>query len=86
MESVRQCVSTGSRYLLTRGTSGPDAISPGIRTRIEPDDAAGDNARSHGLFSSSGRRSDVRPADGRAGCELSDKQRRERGPLKPSRA
>jgi MFS transporter, DHA2 family, multidrug resistance protein len=71
--SVRQFVSIGSRYLLTRGNERARCNSSGIRTRFEPDNAAGDNACRHGLFSSSGSRSDPRPAHGLADSELSDK-------------
>ena len=84
--SVRQFVSNGSRYLLTRGTSGPDAIHQayGLVSSLMMQQAT--MLAAMDCFHLLGVVSDVRPADGRAGCELSDKQRRERGPLKPSRA
>ena len=51
--AVRQFVNNSSHYLVTRGTSGPDAIHQAYGL-IASDDSAGDDAGLHGLLSPAG--------------------------------
>ena len=53
---LRGFVNTSSRYLITRGASGPDAIHQSYAIVAKPDESAGRHARLHGLLSAPGDR------------------------------